>query len=181
MTTRRFPPPWSVEDSRSEYVVEGDFLRDCDGSVTVISGELSHSAGGRTSHEPRSTHRRQGCGPLQPHRLPAAHHLSVLSCSSWRALPHQLRQPHLANSPNARCPPHGPARRRPVRRSLVASRSFTVPSVTAFFDSNRYSGVWGQRMEKSHAVRRLRIGDRLRIGALCCCRIHRRIRDWLSA
>jgi hypothetical protein len=36
-------------------------------------------------------------------------------------------------------------------------------------------------MEESHAVHRLRIGDRLRVGDLCCCRVHRRIRDWLSA
>jgi hypothetical protein len=52
--------------------------------------------------------------------------------------------------------------------------SFTVPSVTAFFNNDHYSGLWGQRIGEIHALHRLRIGD-------LCCRAHRRIRDWFSA
>src|SRR5262245_36257735 len=64
MSPRRCPPPWSVGESDAcpggQIPVQfrwQSILRDCDRSVTVISGELSHSAGGGTSHEPRSTHR----------------------------------------------------------------------------------------------------------------------------
>ena len=45
-----------------------------------------------------------------------------------------------------------------------------MPFVTALFNNNRYSGLWGRRIEETHALHRLRISD-------LCCRACHLIRD----
>jgi hypothetical protein len=86
------------------------FRRDCDLSVTAFLQTVPYRRGRRRgssiscvdrqrkndvsifqdyaalrglTNEARPAHRRQACGPPQPHRPPAAHYLSLLSCSSW--------------------------------------------------------------------------------------------------